>query len=605
MTKPKRAKPRFVAERVLSLIKKKPRDSVSKLAREVIEELHYERLVSESSVVRAFHRLKHKDLSPRGSVWHKGRCLSKEENDALLGAVLAFSKRNMGLSLREIRTLAETAFGRSFHHNFGHRFLDWNNHALAYRTVKPTTAQRRAKDPKDVDPFIEALKRAFDEEKYNAEDVWNVDETVMGNAVRQLDAKVVEAKEKHISTITGSKGWTSGSVVPFVNANGDVAFVVYVVKGDYSTKVDPTNVVVYLSDMSVGARGAPDRLFFASPSGRVDAFIFKEMMQHFAAYLSRLKRGKAQLVIMDNMSSHRVESVVSQAENQLMRIFYLWKYTTHVYQPLDLTVFGPFKSFLSQKRARLKFLKSIDNNVITGLMLKNAVLSMEDALKKQNVVSGFRTAGLFPLNVAIIRARCEGQWGLRVTTEIGREAELVFTATTQLLQDELLDGSDVRAVSVPEAQLFSGAQLVELYRTTGKPTRGPVKSSVQKRAEKKKLEQTKKIFGLLRKDVASRLKVMQSERTVSKDTLFRARRCAGCDNVDGKSWASNFAGWYFCPLGCMFLCPQCSGNGMMVHSLEIHVRHHNKDGKMEFSPLPAPRFEFSKHSDAADESQKK
>ena len=80
-------------------------------------------------------------------------------------------------------------------------------------------------------------------------------------------------------------------------------------------------------------------------------------------------------------------------------LLFLPTHSSHITQPLDLTVFRPIKAYYRRELARL--VSAVDSSPIGKTnFLYCYQKARRDGLTRQNIISGWRTAGLWPVNRA-------------------------------------------------------------------------------------------------------------------------------------------------------------------------------------------------------------
>lgn len=87
----------------------------------------------------------------------------------------------------------------------------------------------------------------------------------------------------------------------------------------------------------VGSKG------MANPSGWMTEEIFVESLKHFVSHVQPTIDKKA-LIVMDNHATHVNLQVVEYARKNHIIILTLPPHCSHRMQPLDVAVYGPFKS---------------------------------------------------------------------------------------------------------------------------------------------------------------------------------------------------------------------------------------------------------------------
>lgn len=103
------------------------------------------------------------------------------------------------------------------------------------------------------------------------------------------------------------------------------------------------------------------------------------------------------MLILDNHGSHCTYKFMRLCLENNIILLYLPPHTSHILQPLDLSIFASFKS-LYQKAAR-KLLRSGDFSRITKAEFVQIYSEIRPLVISQcNVASGWRKSGIYPLN---------------------------------------------------------------------------------------------------------------------------------------------------------------------------------------------------------------
>ena len=119
-------------------------------------------------------------------------------------------------------------------------------------------------------------------------------------------------------------------------------------------------------------------------------------MKHFAAQTGVSKATPA-LLIIDNHSSHvNIDAVNFACENGIV-LLTIWPHTTHKMQPLDMSVYGPFKNFYD--KALDSWMRSHPGERFTIYHVAAAVNeAFLSAMTPRNIISGFKATGIWPYN---------------------------------------------------------------------------------------------------------------------------------------------------------------------------------------------------------------
>jgi hypothetical protein len=102
------------------------------------------------------------------------------------------------------------------------------------------------------------------------------------------------------------------------------------------------------------------------------------------------------LLIMDDHGSHITANVISFCMNNAIGLLILPPHTSHLLQPLDISVFGPLKRFLA---AETDAASQLDPGRIQRVeWTETYIRARSIALSSSNIKSGLRATGLSPLS---------------------------------------------------------------------------------------------------------------------------------------------------------------------------------------------------------------
>lgn len=150
-------------------------------------------------------------------------------------------------------------------------------------------------------------------------------------------------------------------------------------------------------------KGAPPgSVGAANPSGWSTAQIFLQYLDHFILHV-KPTREMPQLIIMDNHESHVTIEAIDKAKESNIVLLTLPPHTSHKLQPLDHTVFGPFKACYS--KALAEWMATPGNAGKPATIYEVADIAGRAYLNSftlKNIVSGFRSTGITPFNSEIL-----------------------------------------------------------------------------------------------------------------------------------------------------------------------------------------------------------
>lgn len=123
---------------------------------------------------------------------------------------------------------------------------------------------------------------------------------------------------------------------------------------------------------------------------------FKDFLEnHFVKYIPG-RNGENVLLILDGHRSHISVGLVDWARENSIVFFILPAHTSHILQPLDLACYGPFQRMYNN--ACHKLMRETAASVTRYNICSLACKVHLQALKSENLQSGFKRAGIYPLD---------------------------------------------------------------------------------------------------------------------------------------------------------------------------------------------------------------
>ena len=144
-------------------------------------------------------------------------------------------------------------------------------------------------------------------------------------------------------------------------------------------------------------KGAPpDSIGVANLSGWMSAACFTEFIKHFIKHTKCSKDSPA-ILILDNHDSHISIKTIDLSKENDVTLLTLPPHCSHKLQPLDRSVYDPFKTFYNQ--AANAFMVNHPGKTIT--IYDVAELdgkANEQALTPRTIRSGYAASGIWPFN---------------------------------------------------------------------------------------------------------------------------------------------------------------------------------------------------------------
>ena len=177
--------------------------------------------------------------------------------------------------------------------------------------------------------FYDNLAELVGKHQYPPHRIYNVDETGISPVVP--GTKVLAGRgAKRVGRVASSERGKTTTIVGCVNAAGDAVPPMVVFGGRKRLKAE------LLKGTPIGTIGG------VSDNGWITTELFCKWFDHFVEHV-RPSDDKRVLLVMDNHSSHVSMKLVCEARRCGVDIVTLPPHSSHILQPLDIAVYGPFK----------------------------------------------------------------------------------------------------------------------------------------------------------------------------------------------------------------------------------------------------------------------
>jgi hypothetical protein len=235
-----------------------------------------------------------------------------------------------------------------------------------------------------VATFYRKFKDLYDKHRYEPSNIWNADESgcqagrnggarVLAKVGTRNVHQVMPNEQEHVIVLT------------CINGDGEYIPNLYIFKG--KQRKDE-----YVSLCKVGA------VYAMQDKAWMIGYIFFKWLDHFLRHL-HFRGGISQinrhLFILDRYGSHVTLDMIKKAREHGLDLLTLPSHTSHALQPLDVSIFKPFKTAFKVYRDMW-----VTNN--KGMRTRKTTLaqwiskSLKAALTPQNIQSGFRATGIWP-----------------------------------------------------------------------------------------------------------------------------------------------------------------------------------------------------------------
>ena len=141
--------------------------------------------------------------------------------------------------------------------------------------------------------------------------------------------------------------------------------------------------------------------FTTSPNGWVTSEIFIDFFRnHFLLHVTE----RPLILLYDGHATHVTLEIIDLARRSDVHLFVLPPHSSHLLQPLDVSIFSPFKNSLNLEMH--KYMHDHPNNIITRQLLPGIInTAYKNSMSVQNIMSGFRKTGIFPFDAEIALPR--------------------------------------------------------------------------------------------------------------------------------------------------------------------------------------------------------
>ena len=330
--------------------------------------------------------------------------LSADEETMFVNYCMKMSQFGFPVDTFDLRCIVKSYLERQgrkiskFKNNFPG--IDWS---LSFMRRHPQMTVRFASNIKRKRAGVsaETINKYFDHLDKELEgvppgNVWNYDETNLtddpGNR-RIITKRGIKYPERIINSTKSATslmfcGSASGEILP--------PYVVYKAEALWSTWTE---------------NGPPGARYNRSKSGWFDALSFEDWFM--MSLLPRLKKldGK-KIVIGDNLSSHINVAVLEACTEFNIAFIALPPNSTHLTQPLDVAYFRPMKTAWRRilthwkETGKGRKLPSLPKELFPELL--NELLVKMEVKDAENMKSGFRKSGIYPLDRNQVLARLPG-----------------------------------------------------------------------------------------------------------------------------------------------------------------------------------------------------
>ncbi|XP_076049622.1 uncharacterized protein LOC143030355 [Oratosquilla oratoria] len=404
--------------------------------------------VKKTTLVDAFNRSKklsdgitYVPLQPHGN-----RVFTPQQELHIVEYTLHAARIFYGLSMNEVRRMVyqyAKACGsqtipdawekdRMATRDWYYSFMDRHPNLVLKAPEGMSIARIVAFNKVNVETFFRAYTLAMEKYEFTPDRIYNLDESSLSTVMEPV--KVACARVQPVaSQVTQERGDTM-TFVGIINAVGQSIPPVFIIP---RCRWNPA----FMRNTILGSIG------ILHPNGWMNGECFVQTLQHLHEKSGCCVENKI-LLIMDNAECHMNIHVMEFAIKHGIVIVTLPPHTTDKLQPLDVSVFGPFKTFL---RGLLNdhSLMHPNEHITVHQLPEFASKAWIKAINPSNILDGFRLTGIWPINHNIFPddAFVGAQVTKRLTPPVNYTEEV--TPTSSDGEDRLAEGHDTE-VDLPD-----------------------------------------------------------------------------------------------------------------------------------------------------------
>ena len=215
--------------------------------------------------------------------------------------------------------------------------------------------------------------------------IWALDET--GISLDHNSPEVLASASERAFSVTAGKSPTT-TLISAVSALGQTLPPYIIFKGNGVTP-----------GMKVGT--VPGTVFASSESGWTNSTILLDFIKHH--FLKHIKE-RPLILFYNGHATHYTADVISAARDNDVHLFVLPPHSSHLLQPLDVTVFLLFKNEL--RHCMHKWMEDHPTRVMTRDELPGLIChAMQCFVTVATIMSGFRDTGIFPFSKDVVRSK--------------------------------------------------------------------------------------------------------------------------------------------------------------------------------------------------------
>lgn len=219
------------------------------------------------------------------------------------------------------------------------------------------------------------------------ERIFNIDET--GISMEHAPPKIVCASSSNPQAVTSARS-SNVTIIAGANAIGNNIPPFYVFPGKRWNDE-------FLNGAPAGSTGSMSETGWSN-SGIFERYVTEHLAKH--ANINE-NNNQCTLILYDGHKSHLSLTLTEWARQRHVVLFVLPPHSSHLTQPLDVGVFGPFKCQYNQE-CQIYMQKNPGVSITKYEVAQLTAKPYLKALSPENIISAFRKSGVYPFNAGVI-----------------------------------------------------------------------------------------------------------------------------------------------------------------------------------------------------------
>ena len=250
--------------------------------------------------------------------------------------------------------------------------------------TKPIAQQRViAQDFETVTEWFQKYQRFIATENIKGEHIWNMDETGFRIGIPGGQKVIVPHNVTELFT-PSPKNRLSITIIESVCSTGATIAPVLIIPGKMHMET------WYHKNLNGRER------ILLSESGYTNDELALIWLEQFIKETLSDKNSEWKVIILDSHTSHITPELRIRAEEYNIHLYALPSHLTHVLQPLDVGIFGPYKHW--HKEAVHSAIRNLDLDYTISSFMRDLPEIRAKTFKERTIIHAFENAGIWPID---------------------------------------------------------------------------------------------------------------------------------------------------------------------------------------------------------------